>query len=326
MDRSTDIEVLRAALDWLEQDTAVTLVTVASTWGSAPRRPGALMAIHQDGRFIGSVSGGCVEDDLVQRTLRGEFERRSPGLIEYGINTASTRRVGLPCGGRLQLLVEFIDSAAPLRKVLESIEAGQAVVRRVCLETGESSLHPATSSDTLEFDGQNLCKLFGPTLRMLIIGAGELARRVAQLAQTLDYAVTICDSRPEYASGWEVEGAEFSTIPPATCVQQYAPDPGSAVLALAHAPALEDAALAEALKSRAFYVGALGSQKNQQARLRRLQRLGLHESQLAQLHGPIGLDIGSHTPAEIAIAIIADLIKARNKTAKPVTRSESVHG
>ena len=326
MDRSTDIEVLRAALDWLEQDAAVTLVTVASTWGSAPRRPGALMVIHQDGRFTGSVSGGCVEDDLVQRTLRGEFERRSPGLIEYGINTASTRRVGLPCGGRLQLLVEFIDSAVPLRKVLESIEAGQAVVRRVCLETGESSLHPATSSDTLEFDGQNLCKLFGPTLRMLIIGAGELARRVAQLAQTLDYAVTICDSRPEYASGWEVEGAEFSTIPPATCVQQYAPDPGSAVLALAHAPALEDAALAEALISRAFYVGALGSQKNQQARLRRLQRLGLHESQLAQLHGPIGLDIGSHTPAEIAIAIIADLIKARNKTAKPVTRSESVHG
>ena len=201
MDRSTDSEVLRAAVDWLEEGAAVTLVTVARTWGSAPRRPGALMVIHADGRFVGSVSGGCVEDDLVQRTLRGEFDQQTPRLVEYGVNTATAARVGLPCGGRLQLVVEYIDAAPPLRSVLDSMDARQRISRRICLNTGESSLHNAAFSDDFEFADDNLVKVFGPGWRLLVIGAGELTRRVAQLALTLDYAVTICDSRPEYASG-----------------------------------------------------------------------------------------------------------------------------
>jgi xanthine dehydrogenase accessory factor len=326
MDRSTDSEVLRAAVDWLEQGAAVTLVTVAGTWGSAPRRPGALMAIHADGRFVGSVSGGCVEDDLVQRTLRGEFEQQPPRLVKYGVNTATAGRIGLPCGGRLQLVVEYLDAAPPLRRVLDSVEARQRISRRVCLNTGESSLHAAAASDVFEFDDNNLVKVFGPGWRLLIIGAGELARRVAQLALTLDYAVTICDSRPEYASGWEVEGTEFTTLPPSDFIAGFAPDPHSAVLALAHAPVLEDKALAAALMTDAFYIGALGSRKNQRARIGRLQRLGLNDSQLAQLHGPVGLDIGSHTPAEIAIAITAALIQARNQREQKLMQAEAQHG
>jgi xanthine dehydrogenase accessory factor len=325
MDRSTDSEVLRAAVNWLEEGAAVTLVTVARTWGSAPRRPGALMVIHADGRFAGSVSGGCVEDDLVQRTLRGEFEQQPPRLIDYGINTATAGRVGLPCGGRLQLVVEYLDAAPPLRRVLDSVDARQRIGRRVCLNTGESSLHAAATSDDFEFDDDNLIKVFGPGWRLLIIGAGELARRVAQLALTLDYAVTICDSRPEYASGWEVDGTEFITVPPAELIAGFAPDSHSAVLALAHAPVLEDKALAAALKTDAFYIGALGSRKNQKARIGRLQRLGLNDSQLAQLHGPVGLDIGSHTPAEIAIAITAALIQARNQREQKLMQAEMQH-
>ena len=161
---------------------------------------------------------------------------------------------------------------------------------------------------------------------MLIIGAGELARRVAQLALTLDYAVTICDSRPEYASGWEVDGTEFITVPPAELIAGFAPDSHSAVLALAHAPVLEDKALSAALKTDAFYIGALGSRKNQKARIGRLQRLGLNGSQLAQLHGPVGLDIGSHTPAEIAIAITAALIQARNQREQKLLQAGMQHG
>ena len=326
MDRSTDSEVLRAAVDWLEEGAAVTLVTVARTWGSAPRRPGALMVIHADGRFVGSVSGGCVEDDLVQRTLRGEFEQQQPRLVEYGVNTATAARVGLPCGGRLQLVVEYINAAPPLRRVLDSMDARQRISRRICLNTGESSLHNAAVSDDFEFADDNLVKVFGPGWRLLVIGAGELTRRVAQLALTLDYAVTICDSRPEYASGWEVDGTEFTSMPPTGLIAEFAPDPHCAVLALAHAPVLEDSALAAALKTDAFYIGALGSRRNQHARIRRLQKLGLKDSQLARLHGPVGLDIGSHTPAEIAIAITADLIQARNQRNQQLSRGETQHG
>lgn len=326
MDRSGDSEVLRAAVNWLEQGAAVTLVTVARTWGSAPRRPGALMAIHADGRFAGSVSGGCVEDDLVQRTLRGEFERQPPRLVQYGVSTAMTRRIGLPCGGRLELVVEYLDTVAPLRTVLETVETRRRITRRVCLASGATALQAAARDDEFAFDGNELIKVFGPAWRMLIIGAGELARRVAQLALTLDYAVTLCDPRPEYASGWEVDGTEFCATPPAALLPRFAPDRHSVILALAHAPALEDAALAAALRTDAFYIGALGSRKHQQSRLRRLQHLGLNHAQLARLHGPVGLDIGSRMPAEIAIAITADLIRERNRHIRQLPEAEVRHG
>jgi xanthine dehydrogenase accessory factor len=323
IDSSSDAEVLRAAVGWLDEGVAVTLVTVVRTWGSAPRRPGALMVIHADGGFAGSVSGGCVEDDLVQRVLRGEFVQQPPILVEYGVSAADTRRVGLPCGGRLQLVVEYVDAAAPLRRVLDSIDRRQRIARRVCMNTGEASLHAALNSDELSFDDDNLIKVFGPAWRMLIIGAGELARRVAQLSMTLDYAVTICDSRPEYASGWEVDGAEFSTTLPAKLIKHFAPDQHTVILALAHAPVLEDDALAAALQSNACYIGALGSRGNQQARTKRLQKLGLSNAQLSRLHGPVGLDIGSHTPAEIAIAITAELIQTRSRQSGQMSRANT---
>lgn len=326
VDRSSDHEVLRAAVNGLEAGEAVILVTVARTWGSAPRRPGALMVIHPDGRFVGSVSGGCVEDDLVQRALRGEFEQQPPRLVEYGVSTATTQRIGLPCGGRLQLVVEYLDAAPPLRKILDTMDARQCICRRLCLGTSESSLHADTGDPLFAFDGDNLIKVFGPAWRMLIIGAGELSRRLAQLALTLEYAVTICDSRPEYASGWEVDGTEFSTAPAAELVLRFAADRRAVILALAHAPALEDEALAVALKTEAFYIGALGSHKNQDARITRLQQLGLSEPQLARLQGPVGLDIGSYTPAEIAIAISAALIQARNQHSQYLPQAEVQHG
>ena len=326
MDQSTDYEVISQAVDWLQQGTAIALVTVVNTWGSAPRRPGALMVIHADGRFSGSVSGGCIEDDLVQRMLRGEFEQQAPQLLEYGIDSANAQRLGLPCGGRLELVVEYIDTPVQLHSVLDSMAARRCISRRVCLNTGESSLHAATHNDSFVFDGDTLYKLFGPTWRLLIIGAGELSRRVAQLALTLDYAVTICDSRPEYASGWEVEGTDFNTRPPAEMIAQFEPDHACAVLALAHTPVLEDEVLATALTGEAFYIGALGSNRNQQARLGRLRKRGLNDTHLARLHGPVGIDIGSHTPAEIAIAITAALIQARNRQLRLARTAEVQHG
>ena len=327
MDRSSDREVLQAALDWLQDGDPVTLVTVARTWGSSPRRPGSLMVIHPDGRFVGSVSGGCVEDDLAQRVLRGEFDSGLPRLEEYGVEAKQAQRVGLPCGGTLIVLLERIDAEDQLRILVSRMDAHQRITRRVCLNTGESSLHAADSDSDLVFDGDNLHKTFGPRWRLLLIGAGELTRRVAQLGLTLDYAVTICDPRPEYApdSGqdWRIEGADFVTDAPARAVMDARADHRTAILALSHTPLLDDEALIAALGSDAYYVGALGSRKNQQARCERLLRRGISRQQLTRLHGPVGLAIGSRTPAEIAIA--ADLIQQRQTKAQGPARSRSAN-
>lgn len=317
MDRSTDSEVLHTALDWLESGDPVFLITVAKTWGSSPRRPGALMAIHPDGRFSGSVSGGCVEDDLAQRVMKGEFDSSLPRLEEYGVRPEQTQRVGLPCGGRLSLVIERIAGSSELRKLVEALDRRLQLARTVRLSTGDTELQPVQQDSRLLFDGERLVKVFGPQSRLLLIGAGELTRRVAQLGLTLDFAVTICDSRPEYAAGWQVDGCDFATSPPAETLKILRPDQRTAVLALSHTPALDDAALATALHSKAFYIGALGSVSNQRARCKRLQQQGITARQLERLHGPVGLDIGSRTPAEIAVAIMAALIKQRHLLLQP---------
>jgi xanthine dehydrogenase accessory factor len=315
LDRSGDREVLQTALDWLEAGDPVVLITVARTWGSAPRRPGSLMAIHPDGRFRGSVSGGCVEDDLAQRVMRGEFDSGMPRLETYGVRSEQAQRVGLPCGGSLTLLVETLSSSVPMRRLVEQMDARRRLTRRVCLDTGEVSLHPSDAEQDLSFDGHNLYKTFGPDWRLLLIGAGELSHRLAQLALSLDFAVTLCDPRPEYAADphWQVPGSRFTRLMPQRALKEFQPDRRSAVLALSHSPALDDDVLADALRSEAFYVGALGSQKSQQARCRRLQRLGVSAEQLERLYGPVGLAIGSRTPAEISVAIAAALIQVRNR-------------
>lgn len=326
MDRSSDSEVLKAAISWLGAGDPVFLVTVASTWGSSPRRPGAMMVIHSDGRFTGSVSGGCVEDDLVQRVMKGEFETGLPILEEYGVLPEESQRVGLPCGGRLSLVIERIDSPKQIRKVFETLEARKRVARRVCIGTGETGLYPAHHDNELLFDGDNLVKVFGPQWRLLLIGAGELTRRVAQFGLTLDYAVTICDSRPEYIEGWLVDGTDFITSPPADTVKNINPDQRTAVLALSHTPALDDAALIAALDSDAYYIGALGSLSNQRARCKRLEQQGITAQKLDRLHGPVGLDIGSRTPAEIAISIMAALIQQRSQQIKALHDTRLAHG
>lgn len=329
IDNSTESEVLHAALAWLNAGDPVFLVTVARTWGSAPRRPGALMTIHPDGRFCGSVSGGCIEDDLLQRVMQGEFDTGLPRLEEYGVRPAQSQRVGLPCGGRLALVIERIDTPAQLQTVFDTLQARQQISRRVCLNTGETSLHPVQPDSEFRFDDDNLVKVFGPQWRLLLIGAGELTRRVAQLGLSLDYAVTICDPRPEYAEGWQVEGTAFITHPPADTVNTLKPDSRTAVLALSHTPALDDAALAAALGSDAYYIGALGSQQNQRARCKRLAKQGITPEQLTRLHGPVGLAIGSRTPAEIAIAVMAALIQQRstkqNRQSQALHAAQSAH-
>lgn len=314
MSRSdTDTEVLQQAVDWLEAGQQVALVTVARTWGSSPRPAGSLLAMRADGVHIGSVSGGCVEDDLLLRYRLQQLAERYPTLIDYGVDRQQATRFGLPCGGRLELVVEQLDSAAPLKLLLEKMQGGELVTRRLCLNTGEVSLHPATATDDFAYNSNHVSKVFGPRWHMLLIGAGHLSQYVARLALMLNYHVTVCDPREDYAQGWAIDGVAFTREMPDDAVARMAQQARSIVLALTHDPKLDDMALMQALTNEIFYVGALGSQRNSQARRERLLKLGITPQQVGQLHAPVGLPIGSHTPPEIAVAILAEITAERNQ-------------
>jgi len=311
--QSADQEVLETAAGWLDAGHVVYLVTVARTWGSSPRPPGSLLAVRaDDARFIGSVSGGCVEDDLSARLAAHGASKVLPRIESYGVTPEQNHQFGLPCGGHLDLVVEQLASAGPLRALLRAMHARRLTARRVCLATGEASLHAAERDAAFSFDGENLVKLFGPAWRLVLIGAGQLSRFVAQMASALDYEVIVCDPREEYAAHWQLPDVVLDTHSPDDAVRALACDARTAVLALTHEPKLDDLALMEALVSPAFYVGALGSRANNARRRARLASLALPADAIARLHGPVGLPIGSRTPAEIAVAILAELTAVRN--------------
>jgi xanthine dehydrogenase accessory factor len=310
---SMDLEVLRSAQRWLGEGRAVSLVTVAKTWGSAPRPVGALLAVAADGRFAGSVSGGCVEEDLVAR-LRDAIPAR-PETVTYGVSAEEARRFGLPCGGTLQLVVEPLRDRETLVPVLAAVEQRQPVARTLDLASGRAQIAPATRGQALAFDGTLLTAVYGPCWRLLIIGAGQLPRYLAEFALAMDYQVVVCDPREDYADQWPVVGARLTRAMPDDVVRELALDQQSAVVALTHDPKLDDMALMEALKSDAFYVGALGSKANNDKRRQRLAELDLAPREIARLRGPVGLPIGARTPPEIAIAVLAEITALRNGAA-----------
>lgn len=305
---SLDVEVLRCAIAWTDRGHRVVLGTVVRTWGSSPRPPGSLMIIRDDGQVAGSLSGGCIEDDLVERTRRGELAVRLPQALSYGATAEEARRFGLPCGGTVQVVLEPLHAGSRLRELLAALEQRQRVQRRLDLATGLVQLAPAAEGVALHFDGQVLRTVHGPALRLLLIGGGQLSRCMAQMAVLLGYAVTVCEPREEYHEGWDaIEGVTLSRLMPDDLVLAMNLDARSAVLALTHDPKLDDLALMEALKSPAFYVGALGSRRNNEARRARLQQFEVSAEETARLHGPIGLNLGGRTPAEIALAVLAEL-------------------
>jgi xanthine dehydrogenase accessory factor len=293
------------------------MATIIRTWGSAPRPIGALTAIRDDGMVVGSVSGGCIEDDMIALVKKGELAKEKPATTRYGITAEEAKRFGLPCGGTLELVLEPLTRASGLDELLARIERHELVLRRLDMKTGRVTIGAAQPTDQLAFDGATLTTVHGPRWRLLIIGAGQLSVYLAQMAQALDYQVTICDPREEYSTGWSVPGTEFKRGMPDDVVTQAELDGHSAVVTLTHDPKLDDMALLEALKSPAFYVGAIGSRKNNDARRRRLAEFDLSQDEIARLHGPVGLKIGSKTPPEIAIAILAEMTAIRNGVNAP---------
>jgi len=318
---SLDLQVLTQARQWHADGHPVRLVTVIETWGSAPRPPGALLAVRGDGLVVGSVSGGCVEDDLIERVRAGDEVMR-PSLVTYGVTKEEAARFGLPCGGNLRLVQEPLLDTAWIDEVLARTQRHELVARCLDLATGEVRVEAAGRGEEFSFDGQTLRALFGPRWRMLVIGAGQLSRVLAQMAQALDFEVICCDPREEYNLTWDVPGTTFSRNMPDDLVAELQLDPHSAVVAVTHDPKLDDMALLEALKSPAFYVGALGSRGNTAKRKERLALFDLSAEEINRLHGPIGLDLGGRTPAEIAVSILAEIVAVRHGVAlsqkKPV--------
>jgi xanthine dehydrogenase accessory factor len=314
---SIDAEVLKSACAWLAEGRRAELVTVVRTWGSSPRPQGAMLAIRDDGMVVGSVSGGCIEDDLIARVRDHGVTRRAPELVTYGITADEAHRFGLPCGGTIELAIEPLGSASGLPDLLAALERHELVARTLDLATGAVSMAPAAPGQQLERTQDRLVTVHGPRWRLLIIGAGQLTRFVAQIAAGMDYHVTVCEPREEYRAGWRLDGALLSTEMPDDLVLAMRPDPRCAVLALTHDPKLDDLALIEALKSDAFFVGAIGSRANNARRRERLAQFDVTPAQLARLHGPVGLYIGSKTPAEIAVSILAEITAVKNGVAVP---------
>ncbi|MFQ6405527.1 XdhC family protein [Methylophilus sp. 'Pure River'] len=308
--QSSDWEVLQRASDWLQQGYRAHLFTVIQTWGSAPRLPGAILVVREDGHLVGSVSGGCIEDDLADKARHQQLPTQ-PAILEYGIHQDEAQRFGIPCGGQLKIFAEPLTQAAQLAPMLQSLAQRRLLKRSVNLQSGEVRHQPVLPEGLPYLDNDWFHSYFGPQWRLLIIGANQLGSVLAAMAQALDFHVMICDPREEMRAEWHVEGADWLPGMPDDVVLDIAPDPHTAIVAVTHDPKLDDMALLEALKSDAFYIGALGSVKNQEKRKQRLRSFDLSEQEVNRLHGPVGLRIGSRTPAEIAVSILAELIQAR---------------
>lgn len=319
---SIDLLVLRTAHHWRQAGHPVLLATVARTWGSSPRPVGSMMALRGDGRVAGSVSGGCIEDDLIHRytTAYGGpgLPRQRPEVIRYGISADEAHRFGLPCGGTLELILEFNPAADTLQQLLEHLDDGQLMRRHLALASGTVSLQAIATPEQFSFDGQHMVNPLGPGYRMLLIGAGALAEYLATMALFNGFRVAVCDPRPEHMATWSVAGVEHLKGMPDDAVRGFKVDLRTCIVAVSHDPKLDDLALLEALHGPAFYIGAIGSRRNSQLRRERLiEHFGESEASLERLHGPIGIYIGSKTPAEIAVSVMAEVLAAKNAVNLP---------
>jgi xanthine dehydrogenase accessory factor len=323
-----DVLVLRTLLSWRQAGRRAMLATVVRTWGSSPRPIGSIMALRDDGAVVGSVSGGCIEDDLIYRfttatQAHGSIPTGSPQWVKYGVSADEAHRFGLPCGGTLELLLEFDPDTLLLEQLVAALSAGQLMQRTIELSSGVVSLTatkiPAQLALTEE-NGQTrfLTNTFGPEYRLLLIGAGQLTEYMATMALFNGFAVTVCDPRDEYRASWSVNQITLTNQMPDDVVREFQADKRTCIIALTHDPKLDDLALLEALQTEAFYIGAIGSRRNNQARhARMIEHFDQTPESLARLRGPIGIYIGSKLPSEIAVSVMAEVLAVKNGVPLP---------
>jgi len=313
--QSIDHDVLKQTLAWLDENRPTWLCTIVQTLGSSPRPVGSIVAVCGDGRQVGSVSGGCVEEDLLERIAAGEFTGARPQLVEYGLSAQENERLGLPCGGRMTLLLQLLGNTDHhwITDILASLEQRTLIERRVDLDTGSTTLLTQDQHTGLHLEDAVLRHCFGPHQRMLLVGAGQLAATLAELALAMDYEVIVTDPRSKLLDQWGGPEVKRLSGMPDDVVRETADDPHSIIITLTHDPRIDEMALMEALESRAWYVGALGSARTTAKRIERLQALDIPDAAIARMHAPVGLNIGSKTPIEIAVSIMAEVTALRRK-------------
>ena len=317
--QAVDKEVLGQILAWLEAGESCWLATVVQTWGSSPRPVGSLLTCNTQGQITGSLSGGCVEDDLLEKLTSGELAAENAQFFQYGITAEETEKLGLPCGGHLYIVVEpqspDAETIAHFTALNEALDQRTCIQRTVDLKSHSTSIKAVEQHAELAWDdnSQILIHTYGPRHQLFIIGAGMVSHYLAGMAQALDYEITVCDPREELLNDFNVTGVRKVADMPDDAVRSLAKDAATAIVALTHDPRIDDMGLMEALTTDAFYIGAMGSSRTSASRRERLKALDITDGQLDKLHAPIGLPIGSKTPPEIAIAILAEITAVRKR-------------
>jgi xanthine dehydrogenase accessory factor len=316
-----DLQVVQQAGQWARDGLRVWLCTVLGTYGSAPRAPGSLLAVSEAGHWVGSLSGGCVEEDFLERVATGEFASRV-ALVRYGDGSDSRGNIRLPCGGLLDVLVENLPGDCASQAHLAQLEAAllgrRRLLREVELGSGAWQLHDDPSHGPRVELGEGRVRLrIGAAQRLLLAGYSSVAQYCAEFGKGLGFEVVLCDPRDEVMDNLVLDGIEIRRELPSEFIAHGGCHRDTAVVALTHDPKIDDLAMLEAVRTEAFYIGVMGSRATSDKRRERLRRIGgLDDAELARIHAPIGLNLGSKTPAEIALAVLADILRTRSGVAR----------
>lgn len=320
---------MEAAQTWLDRDSSIAVATVIGTWGSAPVPVGGQMVIARDGSFHGSVSGGCVEGEVIAEA-EDVLESGEAQTLTFGVSDETAWGVGLPCGGEIKVYLERLEAEGPDRefvsKALKAHERRDGLIVATNLNTGARTLYTRDSSNLPDgvmqrfrsgkseiaetADGPVFYQTVLPPARTIVIGATHIAQLFAQIGQMAGYEVIIVDPRTAFASADRFPGVELHAEWPQDILPQLGLDPYTAMVVVAHVSHIDDEALKIALRSECLYIGALGSKRNHEKRTERLRAAGFSADEIARIKCPIGLDIGAQSPAEIAISIMAEVVLA----------------
>jgi xanthine dehydrogenase accessory factor len=316
-----DLQVVRRALQWSTAGQQVWLCTVLATYGSAPRAPGSLLAVNGGGQWIGSLSGGCVEEDFLERVAEGAFAQ-AVCVVRYGEGDDPRSRISLPCGGILDVLVETLEPTCEVQAHLRELESAllgqRRLIREIDLASGARDVFVDREQGArIEREVDRVRVRIGAAQRLLLAGYSSVAQACAEFAVGLGFEVILCDPRDEVLEGVVLNNVEIRRQLPSVFIAEGGCHSDTAVVALTHDPRIDDLAMMEAVRTDAFYIGVMGSVQTSQKRFERLRRIGgLGEAELARIHAPIGLHLGSKTPAEIALAVLADILRIRSGIAR----------
>lgn len=320
--KAANHEVIAQTYEWLREKRECWLSTVVATYGSSPRPEGSMMVCRTDGHIVGSLSGGCVEEDLVEKLKDGILAKHQPQFFRYGESDEEAEQLGLPCGGHLDIVIEPLQpdtrTITDFTFLNERLRNRQLSERTLNVESNQRSIKEIDQFEAFSYDYESkvLKQVHGPSHQLFIIGASMVSQYVAELAVMLEYQVTVCDPRQTMLDELNVDGVEKICDFPDDVIRERANDAQTAIIALTHDPRIDDMGLLEAFETDAYYIGAMGSSRTSASRRERLIALDVSAESLSRLHAPIGVPIGSKTPPEIAISILAEVIAERRAVLK----------